>query len=110
MVVLSWMAANLVLAAIMPAFSESPFAVILYFVASVPLLVFALAVAFLGGRNAQASRTFTLVGGAQWVPVIALGAVAVGAGIIFGAALIAVGAAVTAIGVVMLARASRRTR
>jgi hypothetical protein len=112
-VVAVWVAANLVLAAVLPAFSESAFAIILYFAASVPALLFALAVATVKGKNPQPSRAFTLEGGSNWIPVIALGLVVVGLGWIFGSAWLALGGVTAAFGLVMLTRASwkaRRTR
>jgi hypothetical protein len=110
LLVAGWTAANLVLAAILAGFGDIALAVVLYFVSAVPAFGYAIAVWRIRGANDEAVHRFRLGAGSDWIPVIAFGLTLVGAGVIFGAALLAVGAVITVLALLLFVRASGRAR
>jgi hypothetical protein len=109
-IVAVWTGANLVLAAMLPAFHEFALAIVLYFAAAVPALLFAGALWRIHGRNPRPDERFTLYSGTDWIPPLAFGCAVIGVGLIFGVAVIAFGAVILAVSVTMLLRASRSPR
>lgn len=107
LVVAGWTAGNAVLAAILPAFHERPFAVTMYAVATaIPALV-ALALLRVPARNPRPEEEFTLGGGSQWVLPNALGLILIGLGAVFGIWFVIIGAVLVVVSSFQLVRESR---
>lgn len=92
-VLVLWLLANAALAVMLVAFREHPLAYILYFVATVPLLTFGLAVLRAGPEFSERERLVLHPAGA--IVFIAAGLTLVGLGIIFATWLAIVGGVVT---------------
>jgi hypothetical protein len=105
-VVAGWFAGNAVLAAILPAFNEDPFAIVLF--AASTALPAATAVIVLGfaGRNPRAEQEFDLAGKAIWALPAALGLVLVGVGAIAGIWLTWIGGLMVVLSCIQLIRGS----
>jgi len=107
-VVAAWFAGNAVLAALLPAFGEWSFAIVLYAVATALPAAAAVLVLVFAGRNAGAEEEFTLSAHAIWVLPAALGLVLIGLGSFAGIWLVWVGGLGVLIACIQLLRGSQR--
>jgi hypothetical protein len=109
-VVAAWFAGNAVLAALLPAFGERSFAVVLFAVATALPALAAVAVLAGDGRNGEPEERFTLAANAIWVVPAALGLVLIGVGAISSIWLVYVGGIGVLAACVQLLRRPDRSR